>query len=134
MLKLAEITQEQGLDIIADILVPVMNIAEDEKAREFFAVEKTKEGESVIQAAIRRVGACLPALIKSHKDDLIAIMAALNCKSIDEYKNEKGFVGLVKDVIALSKDEDLQGLFTSAESGNSEIPSGSASANTGDEM
>lgn len=130
MKKLSEITMEQGLDIVADILAPIMNIAEDETARDFFTKEKPKEGENAIQMALRRIKSSLPALIKKHKEDLIVIMAALNTQTVDEYKQSKGFMGLVKDVVSLANDEDLQGLFTSAESENISVPSGSAPENT----
>ena len=132
MKKLSEITMEQGLDIVADILVPIMNIAEDDTARDFFTKEKPREGENAIQMALRRIKSSLPALIKKHKEDLIVIMAALNTQTVDEYKHSKGFMGLVKDVVSLANDEDLQGLFTSAESENISESSGSASENTED--
>lgn len=130
MKKLSEITMEQGLDIVADILVPIMSIAEDDTAREFFTKEKPQEGENAIQMALRRIKSSLPALIKKHKEDLIVIMAALNTQTVDEYKQSKGFMGLVKDVVSLANDEDLQGLFTLAESENISESSGSASENT----
>lgn len=132
MKKLSEITMEQGLDIVADILVPIMNIAEDDTARDFFTKEKPREGENAIQMALRRIKSSLPALIKKHKEDLIVIMAALNTQTVDEYKQSKGFMGLVKDVVSLANDEDLQGIFTSAESENISESSGSASENTED--
>lgn len=130
MKKLSEITMEQGLDIVADILVPIMNIAEDDTARDFFTKKKPQEGENAIQMALRRIKSSLPVLIKKHKEDLIVIMAALNTQTVDEYKHSKGFMGLVKDVVSLANDEDLQGLFTSAESENISESSGSASENT----
>ena len=130
MKKLSEITMEQGLDIVADILVPIMNIAEDDTARDFFTKEKPHEGENAIQMALRRIKSSLPALIKKHKEDLIVIMAALNTQTVDEYKHSKGFMGLVKDIVSLANDEDLQGIFTSAESENISESSGSASENT----
>lgn len=133
MKKLSEITMDQGLDIVADILVPIMSIAEDDTVREFFTKEKPKEGENAIQMALRRIKSSLPVLIKKHKEDLIVIMAALNTQTVDEYKQSKGFMGLVKDVVSLSNDEDLQWLFTSAESENISELSGSASENTEDE-
>lgn len=130
MKKLSEITMEQGLDIVADILAPIMNIAEDETVRDFFTKEKPQEGENAIQMALRRIKSSLPALIKKHKEDLIVIMAALNTQTVDEYKQSKGFMGLVKDVVSIANDEDLQGLFTSAESESINESSGSASENT----
>lgn len=130
MKKLSEITMEQGLDIVADILAPIMNIVEDETARDFFTKENPQEGENAIQMSLRRIKSSLPALIKKHKEDLIVIMAALNTQTVDEYKQSKGFMGLVKDVVSLANDEDLQGLFTSAESENISVPSGSAPENT----
>lgn len=130
MKKLSEITMEQGLDIVADILVPIMSIAEDDTARDFFTKEKPQEGENAIQMALRRIKSSLPVLIKKHKEDLIVIMSALNTQTVDEYKQSKGFMGLVKDVVSLANDEDLQWLFTSAESENISESSVSASENT----
>lgn len=131
-MKLKEIDIDRGLDVVAEILQPIGEIALDEKATELFRKEKPRPGETVMQAAIRRLCGGLPALIKKHKENLILILAALDLTTPEEYRTRPAMT-LVKDLVNLTNDEDIDALFTSAETDGDAESSGSASENTMDE-
>ena len=116
-MKLSDIHGERVFDVIADIIDPIANIAEDEKASAMFRREKTPEGMTVKEFAMQRARKALPALLKQHKGDIIDILSAIEGVSAE----------LMRDATELLTDEAFGELFISAQSGKS---SGSAQENT----
>ena len=78
-----------------------------------FAIEKLKK------AAI--------SLIKTHKNDIISILAAIQGVSVEEYTDTLNIAKLMHDFVEIANDSEFIGLFISAQSGTS---SGSAPANS----
>lgn len=128
-MKLSDIHGERVFDVIADIIDPIANIAEDEKASTMFRREKPPEGMTVKQFATQRARKSLPALLKGHKGDIIAILAAIEGVSAESYKGSLNLVKLMQDATELLTDEAFGELFISAQS---EKISGSAQGNTED--
>ena len=128
-MRLSDIQGERVFDVIADIIDPIANIAEDEQASAMFRREKLPEGMTVKQFATQRARKALPALLKGHKGDIIAILAAIEGVSADEYKGALNFAKLLHDAAELLTDDAFGALFTSAQS---ERSSGSARENTGE--
>lgn len=126
-MKLSDIKGERTLDVIAEVIEPIANIAEDEKAAALFKREKLPEGENAVAYLLKRIKSHLPALLKGHKHDLITIFAAIEGVSYDEYAASLNLGKLTKDLLELMTDEAFGGLFISAQSG---ISSGSAQENT----
>lgn len=126
-MKLSDIHGERVFDVIADIIDPIANIAEDEKASAMFRREKIPEGMTAKKFATQRVRKALPALLKGHKGDIIAILAAIEGVSAESYKGALNLVKLMRDATELLTDEAFSALFLSAQSENS---SGSAQENT----
>lgn len=126
-MKLSDIKGERTLDVIAEVIEPIANIAEDEKAAALFKREKLPEGENAVAYLRKRIKSHLPALLKGHKHDLITIFAAIEGVSYDEYAASLNLGKLTKDLLELMTDEAFGGLFISAQSG---ISSGSAQENT----
>jgi hypothetical protein len=126
-MKLSDIRGDRVFDVIADIIDPIANIAEDEKAATMFQREKLPEGMTVKQFAMQRARKALPALLKGHKADIIAILAAIEGVSADAYKGALNLVKLTRDTVELLTDDAFTALFLSAQSENS---SGSAQENT----
>lgn len=126
-MRLSDIQGERVFDVIADIIDPVANIAQDEKASAMFRREKLPEGMTVKQFATQRARKALPALLKGHKGDIIAILASIEGVSADAYKGALNLVKLMRDTADLLTDDAFTALFLSAQSGNS---SGSAQENT----
>ena len=126
-MKLSDIQGERVFDVIADIIIPIANIAEDDTASALFKREKLPEGMTAKAFLIQRARKSLPALFKGHKGDIIAILAAISGVSKEQYKRELNPIKLMQDATELLTDEEFGVLFISAQSKTS---SGSAQEST----
>ena len=126
-MRLSDIQGERVFDVIADIIDPIANIAEDDAASAMFRREKLPEGMTAKEFLIQRARKSLPALFKGHNGDIIAILAAIGGVSEEQYKRELNPIKLMQDATELLTDEAFGVLFLSAQSGKS---SGSAQENT----
>lgn len=126
-MKLSDIQGERVFDVIADIINPIANIAEDDTASALFKREKLPEGMTAKEFLIQRARKSLPALFKGHKGDIIAILAAIGGVSEEQYKRELNPIKLAQDATELLTDEAFGVLFISAQSKTS---SGSAQEST----
>ena len=126
-MRLSDIQGERVFDVIADIIDPIANIAEDDAASALFKREKLPEGMTAKEFMMQRARKALPALLKGHKGDIIAILASIEGVSAESYKDSLNLVKLMRDATELLTDEAFGALFLSAQSGKS---SGSAQENT----
>lgn len=127
-MKLSDIKGERTLDVIADIIDPIANIAEDAEASALFRREKVPEGMTARTFLLQRARKAVPALLRGHKRDIIAILSAVEGTTEEAYTASLNLVKLTKDAVELISDEAFLTLFISAQSGNS---SGSAPENIG---
>ena len=114
-MKLSDIKVADVFDVIADCIVPITNIAADEKAMALFKKQVVPEGTDVRAVAIKRLAAGVPPLMRDHKDDLVAILAAVNLTPVDEYAKELTLGKLITDLADLIGDPMFADFFTSAE-------------------
>lgn len=126
-MRLSDIQGDRVFDVIADIIDPVANIAQDDDAASFFKREKLPDGVTAKDFLMQRARKTIPALLKGHKSDIIAILAAIDGVSAEEYKKSLNLVKLMRDATELLTDEAFGELFISAQS---ETSSGSAQENT----
>lgn len=126
-MRLSDIKGDRTLEVIAEIIDPIANIAEDEAASVMFKREKLPEGMTARKFLLNRARKSLPALLKGHKADIIAILSAIEGVSAEEYSGTLNLVKLTKDCIDLLTDEVFMQLFISAQSENN---SGSAQEST----
>ena len=110
-MKLSEIKGARTFDVIADIIEPIANIAED--SGELFKREKAPEGVDPRSIILKRLKANVPKLLKTHKADMIAIMAAIEGVSAAEYEASLNLAKLTKDCTELLTDEAFIALFAS---------------------
>ena len=122
-MRLSDIKGDRTLEVIAEIIDPIANIAEDEAASAMFKREKLPEGMTANKFLMKRARKSLPVLLKGHKADIIAILSAIEGISAEEYSGTLNLVKLTKDCIDLLTDEVFMQLFISAQSENT---SGSA--------
>ena len=115
-MKLSDVKGERVLDVVADIIEPIANIAQDEAAAALFKRTKLPEGETVRSAAIKKLASGVPALVKGHKRDIIAILASIEGVTPAEYAESLDLLKLMKDFTELITDEAFVGLFISAQS------------------
>lgn len=127
-MKLSDIKGERTLDVIADIIDPIANIAEDAEASALFRREKVPEDMTARTFLLQRARKAVPALLRGHKRDIIAILSAVEGTTEEAYTASLNLVKLTKDAVELISDEAFLTLFISAQSGSS---SGSAPENTG---
>ena len=114
-MKLSDIKGADVFDVIADCIVPITNLAADEKAMALFKKQVVPEGTDVRAVAIKRLAAGVPPLMRDHKDDLVAILAAVNLTPVDEYAKELTLGKLITDLADLIGDPMFADFFTSAE-------------------
>lgn len=122
-MKLSDVKGERTLDVVAEIIEPIANIAEDEAAADLFKREKLPDGITAQKFFIKRAKKAVPALMKNHKRDLIQILSAIEGVSPEEYAGVLNLPKLFKDCIELLTDNSFEALFTSTQS---ETSSGSA--------
>ena len=125
-MRLSDIKGDRTLDVIAEIIDPIANIAEDEEASAMFKREKLLDGMTAKKFLMKRVRKSLPVLLKGHKADIISILSSIEGVSTEEYAGALNLVKLVKDCTDLLTDEAFMQLFISAQS---ETNSGSAQEN-----
>lgn len=107
-MRLSEIRGERVFDVIADIIEPCCNIAQDEAASDLFDRSKERpEGMSAKDFALERVKKAMPALMRSHKDDIIAILSSIEGVDPNEYRESLTMPKLVQGVFEMLTDEDL---------------------------
>lgn len=130
-MKLSDVKGERVLDVIADIIEPIANIAEDEDASSLFRREDLPEGMTARQFATKRLKRALPPLLKKHKADVITVLASIEGVEKDEYTGTLDLLKLTKDFIELMTDQAFLTLFISpAQTDNS---SGSAPGSTAEQ-
>lgn len=126
-MRLSDIKGERTLEVIADLIDPIANIAEDDAAAELFKREKLPEGMTANKFLLKRARKAVPALLKGHKADIITILSTIEGTSPEEYSGALDMVKLFEDFVDLMTDEVFTTLFISAQSGDS---SGSAQEST----
>ena len=128
MVRMSEIKGERCIDILADLVDPVANIAADKEAAELFGKRTLPEGMTVKDYVIFRLRKAIPALLRSHKADIVKIFSTLSDMTEQEYLEQLTIEGIILDVTALITDSLFNAFFTSQQS--TETSSGSASENT----
>lgn len=111
-MKLSDIKGDATFDVLADIIEPIVNIASDSEVSKLFQREKAPEGVEPRTFALTKVKTYVPVLLRSHKSDLILILATLNMQEPDEYAEGLGMSSLAKDVMELMTDEEFLGFLS----------------------
>ncbi len=131
-MRLSDLTAEQGLEAITNSLEYIGNIVDDDVALELCQKLVPQEGEKCIKVFARGAKTA-PKLLKTHKDDVIGILAAFELQSIEEYKKKHKLVDIIKGVIDLINEPEVRQLFLSASTDATEEHSGDVQENTEDE-
>lgn len=97
MRKLSEIKGEEAIDVLAEILVPITEIANDEEVKEGFETNVAK---------------CVSIALKKHKAQVIEILAGINGKSVEETLAEIDILSLPAYMVDVLNEPAIQNLFT----------------------
>ncbi len=108
-MKLGEIKGDRAVEVIADLIAPIANIAQDFPNYKIFKSDK-KEGEDDRDMTIRVFKEKVPELLKSHKKDVLDILCTIN----EQEAQDLSVVDIIKGVIELTNDQDFLNLFLSA--------------------
>ena len=76
-MKLSDIKGDRVLDVIADIIDPIANMVQDKDVAAMFERKAVPEGMEAREFFAERMRKGMPVLLKGHKADIIAIMAAI---------------------------------------------------------
>ena len=120
-MRLSDIKGDRVFDVIADIIDPIANIASDETASALFKREKLPEGMTAKAFLLERARKAVPALLKGHKGDIIAVLATIEGVSANDYRSSLTLAKLMHDTAELLTDEAFGELFISAQSGTSSV-------------
>lgn len=128
-MKLSDIKGDRVLDVIADIIDPIANMVQDKDVAAMFKREAVPDGMEARDFFAKRMRKGLPVLLKSHKTDIIAIMAAIEGVTPEQYAASLDFPKLFTDVMELVTDDAFLNFLSSQETGKGADASGSASVN-----
>ena len=130
-MKLSDIKGDRVLDVIADIIDPIANMVQDKDVAAMFKREAVPDGMEARDFFAKRMCKGLPVLLKGHKADIIAVMAAIEGVTPGQYAASLDFPKLFTDVMELVTDDAFLDFLSSQETGKGVDAPGSASANSG---
>lgn len=129
-MKLSDIKGDRVLDVIADIIDPIANMVQDKDVAAMFKREAVPDGMEARDFFTKRMCKGLPVLLKGHKADIIAIMAAIEGVTPEQYAASLDFPKLFTDVMELVTDDTFLNFLSSQETGKGADAPGSASASS----
>lgn len=108
-MKLSELKGERAVEVIADLIAPITNIAADQENLKLFRTDRL-EGETDREMAVRDFKEKIPNLLRTHKADVLAILCAVNGSQPDDLS----MLDIIRGTIELVNDPDFLNLFLSA--------------------
>ena len=129
-MRLSEVKGDRVLDVIADLIEPVGRIAQDPETRRLLAKRDLPEGMTQQAFLISRVTQHAPTIIRSHKDDVVAILSTISGVTPDEYRKGMTFGSLVQDAFELLTDDAFADFLGSQQTETASAASGDASEAT----
>lgn len=108
-MKLSEIKGERAIEVIADLIEPITEIASSEKIKGMFPIVP-KEGETPDKAAMRVIKTNIPELLKFHKKEVAKILGTL--ENTDPEK--LSLATIAKGLVDMAGDKTFLELFSSA--------------------
>lgn len=126
-MRLSDIKGDRVFDVIADLIEPVANIAQDPEIT-LFRREAIPNGMTARDFAVKKILRNAPLLLRRHKTDISTILASIKGVSAEEYLASLNMAQLSVDLIDLLNDAEFANFFTSA--ARTLTPFGDASGNT----
>lgn len=126
-MKLSDIKGDRVLDVIADIIDPIANMVQDKDVAAMFERKAVPDGMDARDFFAERMCKGMPVLLKGHKADIIAIMAAIDGVTPEQYAESLDFTKLFTDVMELVTDNAFLDFLSSSETKKGADAPGSAS-------
>lgn len=127
-MKLSDIKGDRVLDVIADIIDPIANMVQDKDVAAMFERKAVPEGMGARDFFAKRMRKGMPVLLKGHKADIIAIMAAIEGVTPEQYAASLDFLKLFTDVMELVTDDAFLDFLSSSGTEKDADAPGAASA------
>lgn len=124
-MRLSEVKGERAFEVIAEIIDPIANIAEDESVTAIFKREPAN-GRTPAQVFLGKLKKAVPVVAREHKEDVVRILAAVGDTTPEQYMSGCTLASLTADVFSLMTDEEFLAFLPSA----TEAGSGTSSAST----
>ena len=105
-MRLSDVKGERALDVIADLIEPVVSLATSDEFKDAF-----KSGDGTDNAD--RLRRAAPILIKAHKTEIIAILSTIEGVSPEEYEEGMTVASVVTDIAELMTDDAFTGFLAS---------------------
>lgn len=106
-MRLSDVKGERTFEVLAAIVEPVSNIVGDEAVKKAFKSRKRAKGQTDAQLFAERLKAVLPRLLSEHRDDVVAVLAAIAGTTPEEYMAGCSLSSLMQDVFELLTDEEF---------------------------
>ena len=114
-MRISEISTDRALDVLCEVSVYIGNIATDEALTDELKKHMNTSGMTkaeVMKAGAEKISAIAPIVLKSHKNDVLGILAAVNEITVDELK-QQNVMNTMKMVKELVQDEEFISFFSS---------------------
>lgn len=125
-MKLSDVRGERTLDVIADLIDPIAEIASDEEVVALFRRGKVPEGVEPRDFFVKRACKAAQALLRGHKPQVIQILAAIEGTDPEEYAESLNLAKLPRDLYDLMTDEEFAAFLSPSETGTAGAAPGSA--------
>lgn len=115
MRKLSDLTTDECLDVLCEITPHVASIVADEEIMAAIgkaAPKKDLTAAGTVMVAMARVTKCIPLLVKTHRDDVYAILASVGGMTVEEIAKQNTIITLTQ-IRAVCKDKELLDFFKS---------------------
>ena len=113
-MKLSDIKGERAMDVAADLILPISNIASDEDAADLFRRRPIPEGMTAREFALDRIKTGIPILLKKHRRDLVTILSLLKDEPEESVLENMTLLSLTSDVTDLMTDDLFRVFFAYA--------------------
>nr|DAH71576.1 MAG TPA: hypothetical protein [Caudoviricetes sp.] len=127
-MKLSDVKGDRVFDVIADIIDPIANIAQDKDVTAMFKRKVVPDGMKARDFFAERMRKGMPALLKGHKHDVIAILAAIEGVTPEKYTDTLNLAKLFTDAMELMTDDAFLDFLSSQKTEKDADAPGSASA------
>lgn len=114
-MKLSQLSTDRALDVLCEITPYISNIAADQNLME--TIGKSIKGEGLTTAGVMLLGAekvtkLVPILLKSHRDDVYGVLAAINGVSLEEIAKQN-IIATSRQIVEVVRDRELLDFFRS---------------------
>lgn len=112
-MRLSDVSGERTLDVIADVISPLISITSDKALADTLERRQCPEGMDPKEFMLQRISKNVPNVIRGHKEDVIAILSAIGGVSKEEYVRGMTLMSLINDVMELVNDAEFMDFLAS---------------------